>query len=395
MNFTESIIQTALYTLLYSVALSLPLSGFSTSRLQLSGQSSPDSSIAQLQDGPYVFYQNGEITMFSVRDHVADSITWSITEKTKTKITVFPAGLRNRSFSLHLRDSLRPEPSVYPAPEKLFVLSDIEGEFDVFKALLVKSRIMNKRYHWTFGSGHLVICGDLFDRGKNVVPYLWLLYKLEDEAKQKGGYVHTILGNHDIMNLSGDYRYVDPKYFESAKMLGREYKQLFAADTELGRWLRTKNIIEKIGDRLFLHGGISPAVNASGRPVEDINQSCRPWYDGNRKNIPEELQVFFGREGLFWYRGYFLDPRASMNTVDSTLSIYNCKQVIVGHTIINKNIAAYYGGKVIGLDVNAHEGQGAALLISGDKLYTTDKKGKRNLLQYRPENDRIDEKDIL
>ena len=83
----------------------------------------------------------------------------------------------------------------------MFVLSDIEGEFAAFKSLMQGNGIMDQNYKWTFGDGHLVICGDLFDRGNRVTEYLWLLYKLEDEAKAQGGYVHVILGNHDIMNL--------------------------------------------------------------------------------------------------------------------------------------------------------------------------------------------------
>ena len=73
---------------------------------------------------------------------------------------------------------------------------------------------MDSACHWTFGKGHLVICGDLFDRGNDVTAELWLLYKLEEEAKEKGGYVHTILGNHEIMNLSGDFPLCTAKIFQ-------------------------------------------------------------------------------------------------------------------------------------------------------------------------------------
>ena len=62
----------------------------------------------------------------------------------------------------------------------MLALSDIEGEFENFRALLIAGHMMDSLYHWTFGKGHLVICGDLFDRGRDVVAELWLLYKLED-----------------------------------------------------------------------------------------------------------------------------------------------------------------------------------------------------------------------
>ena len=73
-----------------------------------------------------------------------------------------------------------------------------------------------------------VICGDLFDRGTEVPATMWLLYKLEEEAKLKGGYVHTILGNHDIMNLAGNFKYVDQKYFLNAEKLNLSYADLYS-----------------------------------------------------------------------------------------------------------------------------------------------------------------------
>jgi hypothetical protein len=130
-----------------------------------------------------------------------------------------------------------------------------------------------------------VICGDLFDRGKDVTAYLWLLYKLDAQAKAAGRYEHVILGNHDIMNLSGDYRFVDSKYFMAATVMSKNYQELYAANTELSRWLRSKNIVEKVGDMLFINAGISTDVNNLKMSLPDINVICRPFYDRPRKDI--------------------------------------------------------------------------------------------------------------
>jgi len=125
----------------------------------------------------------------------------------------------------------------------------------------------------------LVICGDLFDRGKDVPAVLWLLYKLEQDAKAKGSFVHTILGNHDMMNLSGDLRYVDPKYIKSVSAMGYDYMDLYNENAELGKWFRSKNLIEKIGDNICLHGGVSAEINKLGLSVEEINKVSRPTSD--------------------------------------------------------------------------------------------------------------------
>jgi len=158
---------------------------------------------------------------------------------------------------------------------------------------------MDKRFNWTFGSGHLVICGDLFNRGRNVTEFLWLLYRLEDKAKAAGGYVHVILGNHDIMNLSGDLRFVDRKYLLSARSLGMDYAKLYDQNTELGSWLRTKNIMEKIGDKIFVHGGISPSLLNLKLSIQQINDMARPCYATQKKDLSVMMQLVFGKDGPF------------------------------------------------------------------------------------------------
>jgi hypothetical protein len=268
-------------------------------------------------------------------------------------------------------------------------VSDIEGEFDAFRNLLIAANVIDSLYHWTFGEGHVIICGDLFDRGRDVIPELWLLYKLEDEAKAKGGYVHTILGNHDIMNLSGDLRYVQPKYMEHAKLMGINYMDVFNTSTELGRWLRSKNIIERVGKNLCMHGGVSPGLLAKELSLKQINNYSRPYFDKPDDSIPLHVAVFFGDNSPFWYRGYFMQPKASMGMVDSTLYFYNCRRIIVGHTITNVNIASYYREKVIGLDVNEHEGRSEAILIEDNKIYVVDKNGNRKSIIAAPGNPMI------
>jgi hypothetical protein len=224
---------------------------------------------------------------------------------------------------------------------------------------------------------------------------LWLLYKLEDEAKAADGSVQVILGNHDIMNLSGDHRYTDAKYFKDAWLLKTGIDSLFNEKTELGRWLRSKNIIEKTGDILVMHGGLSSAILSKHLSIEQINALCRPDYDQPRKEIPSGLQVYFGKDALFWYRGYFMGQKASMAQVDSTLQQYGCKYIVVGHTIVKWNIASYYGGKVIAVDVDEHTGNLQAALYENGEWYTMDAYGKTKPLTYKQTNDNVSEKDIL
>jgi hypothetical protein len=269
--------------------------------------------LAQSTDGPYVLYHRGMVYVKSIaknEENVQLKIdSFSVKEKTRQVLSVEVENHPDWNFKVNLRNKIEPRKAVFPSAEPMLFLSDIEGEFTAFRELLLANKVIDKHYNWTFGKGRLVIAGDLFDRGKQVVPYLWLLYKLEDDARAKGGDVNVVLGNHDIMNLKGDFRYVQPVYMANAKLLGEPYSDLYGPDTELGQWLRSKNIIEKIGDMLVMHGGLSPAVLNRGLSVDQINSISRPFYDRPTKQLPDSLTAIIGNQGLFWYRVILLPQR--------------------------------------------------------------------------------------
>ncbi|MBB5637440.1 hypothetical protein HDE68_003355 [Pedobacter cryoconitis] len=350
----------------------------------------PDTTgLKNANDGPYVLYKKGQI---EVRNIVLENGI------RKAGIQTFPASAKaglplKVQFSAHpkwdfivkLQPVLKNEPAEFKQPDRIIALSDIEGEFEAFRNLLLANKVMDEQYNWIFGKGHLVICGDLFDRGKEVTATLWLLYKLEQDAKSKGGYLHTILGNHDIMNLSGDLRYVEPKYFENANLMGLDYKELYSPDTELGNWLRSKNLIEKIGDNLCLHAGVAPVINTLKMSLAEINNRCRPYYDQAKKResfTDTVARKFFDgtRSSLFWYRGYFVEPKATEAEVDQTLSLYKVKRIIVGHTITATNVGFYYNGKVLGIDVNQHKGKHEGARYENKRWYKINTTGSKELL---------------
>ncbi len=108
---------------------------------------------------------------------------------------------------------------------------------------VVSEGIIDEDFNWTYGDGHLIISGDLFDRGYHITECMWLLYKLESEAEAQGGKLHLIIGNHEMFNMTDDWRYVEVKYFNDAHLMGKRMSELYDSDTELGRWLRTKSSI--------------------------------------------------------------------------------------------------------------------------------------------------------
>ncbi len=99
--------------------------------------------------------------------------------------------------------------------ERIAVFGDVHGAYDDLIALLEQGELVDKQLRWVGGRTHLVSLGDLLDRGPESRRVMDLLMRLQGEAGQAGGSVHVLLGNHEIMNLTGDLRYVSPEEYEA------------------------------------------------------------------------------------------------------------------------------------------------------------------------------------
>jgi diadenosine tetraphosphatase ApaH/serine/threonine PP2A family protein phosphatase len=276
-------------------------------------------------------------------------ITDTLSSSKPPTITCFVAPI-GRSFQVPLRAAPTVPASTYAMPEKLLALSDIEGNFVGFVQLLRGAGVVDGQLNWQFGKGHLVLVGDFFDRGLNVTECLWLIYKLEQEAIQAGGSVHFIMGNHERMNLMGHYNYVRRKYRINADTLGIPYARWYDRTTVLGQWLRTKNVAERIGYYLFVHGGISPALAARRVPLSQLNDMARASIDVPVATLsPLARLATQPPTSPDWYRGLVLaEPTEA--AVAHVLATYAARHLVVGHTPV-EHIQTLYHGKVIALDV--------------------------------------------
>lgn len=341
--------------------------------------------LSKFKDGPYVFFENGKTKAYAINGTNVENLKSvarfaSSTDKYDTQ------------FSFSLQKQIAVPPAVYLAPSKMLVLSDIEGNFGGFRKLLQANNVIDENFNWTFGSGHLVFAGDMFDRGEQVTECLWLIYSLEEKSKVAHGLVHFILGNHEIMNLNGDDRYVKNKYKNTYKLLGKTLAEVYGENSELGRWLRTKNIVEKIGDNLFCHGGISRELNQTSVTIEEINRLARPHYAEKRKDYGNESinTIMSSSVGPFWYRGYY-ESKPAESMVDSTLQKFNVNHIVTGHTIIADTISVRFGGKVINTDTHHAAGKSEALLIENDRYYRVSHTGDKILL-FKENNDLLNGK---
>ncbi|MBC7874524.1 MAG: metallophosphoesterase, partial [Ferruginibacter sp.] len=283
-------------------------------------------------DGPYVLYQGDKVFVKYILDahgtKTVKSDSMALAQKGDISLTVL-TDEPGKPFTVKLKSQLQNEETEFPDVKKQFIVSDIEGNFRAFRKLLQANKIIDENLNWTFGDGHLALTGDFVDRGEQQTEVLWLIYSLEEKAKAAGGYVHYVLGNHEIMNMNGDLRYLHQKYKDHAVLLNEKFVALYGENSELGRWLRTKNVLEKVGDILFCHGGISQAVNRMNFPTSKINRLVRPYYaDSTYKYDTPETDTLYSDLGPFWYRGYYTGTvKASISQVDSTLSAYKVNHI--------------------------------------------------------------------
>lgn len=251
-----------------------------------------------------------------------------------------------------------------PMPAKLAALSDIHGQFGILRQLLRAQGLIDAQDRWAWGDGLLVVGGDVFDRGAQVTEAFWLLQQLQQQARGAGGDVLFVLGNHETMELYDDLRYLNPKYAQVATLLGRPYPALYDGGSVLGAWLRQAPAIAKVGDTLFLHGGISPEFLAQGIDRDEANARYRKSLGTPKAQVkadPLTAPLYDGKTSPIWYRGYF-DGRATADTVTSVLAQLGVARIVVGHTSM-AHVGSYFDGRVVAIDSSIKRGESGEMLL--------------------------------
>jgi len=195
--------------------------------------------------------------------------------------------------------------------ERVVAISDIHGAYGPLVATLQNSGVLDGDLAWSGSNTHLVIVGDILDRGAESRAVMDVLMRIEDEAAFAGGKVHVLIGNHEAMNLVGDLRYVSKAeyeafaddelaedretwfaaYVQDRAAVGEKteslrvdfdrsypigffaHRRAFSVDGKYGRWLLQKPIVVVINETAFVHGGVSPMIGQIG--LEGVNGRMR------------------------------------------------------------------------------------------------------------------------
>ena len=206
---------------------------------------------------------------------------------------------------------------------RVVALGDIHGSLDKLTVLLRAGGLIDEGLRWKGGKDHLVLCGDLVDRGPDDRKVLDLVQALREDARHAGGRVHVLVGNHEALNLVRDLRYVSPEsyaafapdedsgarrkawdgfrkamskpgmdeagvkaafekrcppgYFARLKALGKAGRY--------GSWLMELPAAVKINNVVFVHGGLTPET--AGLGLEAINRRVQ----ANLRAVTESIEA--------------------------------------------------------------------------------------------------------
>lgn len=345
--------------------------------------------------------------------------------KSKKKYSDTKKSKKQTSFRIDIK--LKPIKSYYPITDnKIIAIGDIHGDLSVVIKTLKLGGVIDiktplyfdnlkdiENIKWTGGNTYVVQVGDQIDRCR---PSNWyrdicadndtykdegsdlkimeLLDYLDSLARLEGGRVISILGNHEIMNCVGDFRYVSPKEFEEfgeffnikkTKSPNRifpygykERKQAFSPGGMIAKkFASNRNSIVQVGKWVFVHGGLTPKIS-NLFSLQEMNDGIRNWLLGKRdRKTKEVFEALYDDDenGIFWTRemgdlGNWDDIR-SPKFFNKTLDMLNKKNdrdmddiiegIVMGHTpqyMNNKGINSSCNGKLWRVDIGASKAFG-------------------------------------
>eukprot|EP00744_Colponema_vietnamica_P011525 GILI01016211.1.p1 GENE.GILI01016211.1~~GILI01016211.1.p1 ORF type:complete len:369 (-),score=73.65 GILI01016211.1:72-1178(-) len=250
-------------------------------------------------------------------------------------------------------------------PERLVVVGDIHGDLEQTRAILMLASVVDKKGNWIGGSHtKLVQMGDLVDRGEQDKEVLDYFIGLQKEASEVGGEVTMLIGNHEVMNMMGDVRYVHAKSMDGFG--GHDaHKKAWSSEGIYGAWIRDSfKLVHSYNGTVFVHAGL--AEKYAGYGVDRLNAAAKAALNKNDFDNP-----IFGGDGPVWTR--LLINRAEYGRcemVEASLKKLKMERMIVGHTPQrDQHVHSYCGGKLIAVDVGISKfmyGGLAAVEISQD-----------------------------
>lgn len=272
-----------------------------------------------------------------------------------------------------------PPPTFASAESRVVAIGDLHGDFDAARRVMRLIGATNIYDQWIGGDLVVVQVGDQTDRGDGERAIIDMFERLSDEAYAAGGALYVLNGNHEVMNIEEDFRYVTsggwnefadislnnaPARVWDYPAYQRGRVAAFLPGGPYASILGEHNTIIVVNDTLFVHGGVHMShVNAG---LENINSAVQSWMKGYRAKPP----VLSGDESPIWSRKFSRNTgRSDCLYLERVLDAVGVSRMVVAHTVQPNGITSACNGQVWRVDVgmSAHYGgQEAGLEILGD-----------------------------
>ncbi len=232
-------------------------------------------------------------------------------------------------------------PSILLPVKRIVTIGDLHGDYKATILSLRKARLIDNKNKWIGGNTVLVQLGDQLDRGgrfdnttdeDSEFKIMNLFDRLHKHAKLNGGAVYSLLGNHEIMNVLGDFSYTSKmgiKHFGSKEA---RFDYFRSGGKMAIKMAHTRNVILRIGDWIFVHGGITPRLAKKYKIVE-INNLMRRYLLGEEKLEHDKCfrELFLNSGSVLWTRRYSEDKPDCKN-LNKTLEYLGATKMVIGHT---------------------------------------------------------------
>jgi hypothetical protein len=254
-------------------------------------------------------------------------------------------------------------PTRYLPAQRIVAIGDLHGDLAATRTALRLAGAIDDHDRWVGGTMAIVQTGDQLDRGDDELEILDLLDALTVQAQAAGGAMHVLNGNHELMNVKQDLRYVtlggfldflptpvaDPETVDPQVVVQAVHERLKACRPghPFAKRLLDRNVITIVGDTVFVHGGVLPHVVDYG--IERLNQETRAWIRKDRQYPPD---ILLASDGPVWSRHYSDDPDVEdCRLLEDVLDDLGARRMVVGHTVGHEGISSACGDMVWRVDV--------------------------------------------
>jgi hypothetical protein len=285
---------------------------------------------------------------------------------------------------------------------RIIAVGDLHGDFAAWRDIARAAQLVDGNGGWIGGDAVLVQTGDAVDRGPDSLKIVQDLMRLQREAPRSKGQVVALVGNHEAMNVTGDFRYVsaadyaayvdsrsvqrrenvyesniklieafyhqrDPNmsgdamkqaWLQATPLGSIEHRVAWGPNGSIGRWITGNPAIAMLDGNIFVHGGISPAY--AHKPIDEINRQVQA---ALLAGATDSHAIINDSDGPLWYRGLAVsDTDAAKGAesatpvmpveeqVQSLLSAFKAKRIVIGHTPVLTGISLSHGGRLARID---------------------------------------------